>query len=613
MTNMDIATFYLAHLALVLCLVLLYATMRKGQRSHIQTTFYVIIGVMLVWNIGTLLEIYSRLSSDSGESNMLFVNICYFGICFAPIAILLLGKAISQSYLTLRLRYAALLIVPCVSMIVVITNPLHGLFFEHFSVYSSNAVYGPYFIFHSIYSYGCILAGILYMVSFSMKNSGIFSLQSFFVLLGVLVPLTANVLFSFNIIDLPFSINASMFTIALLCFAIAFYKYDFLKVAPIAVHSVVNLISDGYLVADNRWNIVASNKAMLRILPDEEAFPQNSSLERLINKYCDECTYASFLKLQAQAVAEKRTVATEYASRNNRWFTVEITPIFRRHELIGTIILLKDITQAKRDLETIRETQAIMVERERLVFLGQLIGGIAHNLKTPILSISGAIEGLSDLTKEYHESVPDPSVTEEDHREIAREMFVWLDKIKDHIAYISDVISTVKGQAVQFNRSEIVTFTLDEFLKRVDLLMKNELKKAGCTLRTFIEVDTLSEIAGDISTLVQIFDNLILNAIYSYEGKPGFIDLAVNGDEDKFVFSVTDYGAGIAPAVQARLFKEMVTTKGKNGTGLGLYLSNSTIKGHFNGQLTFTSELGRGSAFTITIPRHQPPPDAEAS
>ena len=51
-----------------------------------------------------------------------------------------------------------------------------------------------------------------------------------------------------------------------------------------------------------------------------------------------------------------------------------------------------------------------------------------------------------------------------------------------------------------------------------------------------------------------------------------------------------------------KLFKEMVTTKGKNGTGLGLYMSYSTIKGKFGGDINFTSEENVGTTFTITIP-----------
>ena len=54
--------------------------------------------------------------------------------------------------------------------------------------------------------------------------------------------------------------------------------------------------------------------------------------------------------------------------------------------------------------------------------------------------------------------------------------------------------------------------------------------------------------------------------------------------------------------VQEKLFKEMITTKGKNGTGLGLFMSYSNVKAHFNGSITFKSELNNGTTFSVILP-----------
>jgi len=605
MRMMDMVTFVITHLSFVFCIALFFLTLRESKRSYIHIAFYFLILVMFIWNLGTLLDMYYQFIY--GVSNMLFICISYLGICFSPIAVLFLGKTLSKPYLALKPAYALLLFVPCVSMVLLCTNSYHHLFFVNFSIYAEELLYGPYYYFHFAYSYACLLVGIIYLISFSIKSAGIFSRQSLLVLLGILVPLLANVLYSFNLLYLTFNIKASMFTIALLCLAIAFYKYDFLKVPPVALHNIVDLISDGYLVIDVWYNVVDYNKAMLHLVNDGKPLPQKMSLETLMEKYCAEDTYADFLKLQAQAAQAKSTILVEYESPGGKFYAVEITPVYIKRVLVGTVIMLKNITRAKRDLETIKETQATMMERERLAFLGQLIGGIAHNLKTPILSISGGVEGLLDLVTEYEESISDASVTEEDHREIVQEMYSWIDKIKTHCTYISDMVSSVKGQAIQLNPNDIDTFAIDELLKHVDLLMKNELKKSSCTLRVHINTNPFSQITGNLNSLVQVFNNLIANAIDAYDGKLGFIDLEVAEDEGKFVFSVTDYGKGMAPSLVARLFKEMVTTKGKHGTGLGLYLSYATIRGHFNGQLTVVSEVGQGTTFTIAIPKPREP------
>ena len=120
-------------------------------------------------------------------------------------------------------------------------------------------------------------------------------------------------------------------------------------------------------------------------------------------------------------------------------------------------------------LKQIQNNQNLLMERERLASLGQLIGGIAHNLKTPIMSISGTAEGLTDLIKEYDESIGDPEVTNDDHHAIAKDMSEWVSKLKSYTEYMSDVITAVKCQAVTLSENENITFDIDELIKRVNI------------------------------------------------------------------------------------------------------------------------------------------------
>ena len=71
---------------------------------------------------------------------------------------------------------------------------------------------------------------------------------------------------------------------------------------------------------------------------------------------------------------------------------------------------------------------------------------------------------------------------------------------------------------------------------------------------------------------------------------------------NNIVISVKDHGSGIPEDVQKKLFNEMITTKGHKGTGLGLFMSYSTIKGHFKGELSFTSKVNEGTTFYISLP-----------
>ena len=279
-------------------------------------------------------------------------------------------------------------------------------------------------------------------------------------------------------------------------------------------------------------------------------------------------------------------------------------PITSNDEIKDLVVAFNNVqTMTQMNIKQIHDNQDLLIERERLATLGQMIGGIAHNLKTPIMSISGAVEGLTDLITEYNNSIEDPEVTFNDHHEIANDMTEWINKIRNHLSYMSDIISAVKGQAVSFSETQISDFTIEELIKQVQILMKHELNNSLITLNISVNVDKKLILHGNINSLVQVINNMISNSIQAYEGTPNQnIDLIINKNEKDIIISVRDYGHGMSKEVKDKLFKEMITTKGKNGTGLGLFMSHSNIRAHFNGNITFESEINKGTTFNIIIP-----------
>ena len=279
-------------------------------------------------------------------------------------------------------------------------------------------------------------------------------------------------------------------------------------------------------------------------------------------------------------------------------------PVISNDELGDLCIAYNNIQNMNQEnLQKIKNSQDLLIERERLASLGQMIGGIAHNLKTPIMSISGATEGLSDLAKELDMSIGNPQVTEEDYHAIVKDINNWLDKIKTHTSYMSDVITAVKGQAVVFSEDQIYPFTVSELFSRVDILMKHELKNSITKLIIKNETSDNDLIHGNINSLVQIINNMISNSIQAYKNseKEMPINLSAKIDNNRIIISVQDFGPGISKNVQDRLFKEMITTKGKEGTGLGLFMSYSNIKAHFHGNMTFETS-SEGTTFYISLP-----------
>ena len=598
-------TTLIALIATTIINILLTVYLSKEKKNNqLKKIFIFSLSILIFWTIGLIMQI--TLSKPLNIEPIYFDYFIYIAICFIPVAVFFMGLIYANTKIEFKKRYLLLFVIPIISLIVLWTNDYHHLFYEHYSVDFKENVYGPYATIHNIYSYVLLALGIIYMLKFSIKNSGFFSKQSLLIVLGVSVPLVVNILGTFKIIPMSIYVTPITFTVTIICCAIAILKFQFLGVTPIALQKIVDRISDGYVVLDENNTITDFNKTFLDIFKlKAEDIRSKNFIKLLQSKEVNRQAIVKIDKSIEKANETETTVSFEqHFSEIKKYFKIEITPINSDNTSLGTLFLFKDITQHKEDMETIRNNQDILMERERLAGLGQLIGGIAHNLKTPIMSIAGATQGLENLIKEYDESIDDPLVNSQDHHDIAKDMEEWIPKIRAHLEYMSDIITTVKGQAVaSLSSDDSEEFTIAELVKRVNILMKHELKNAYIYLNILMKVDENTVIDGNVNVLVQVVNNIISNAIQAYDGKHDQnIQFEISQKENNMIFSITDFAGGLSKEVQDRLFKEMVTTKGKNGTGLGLYMSYSNIKAHFGGDITYKTEEGKGTTFNIVIP-----------
>jgi len=123
--------------------------------------------------------------------------------------------------------------------------------------------------------------------------------------------------------------------------------------------------------------------------------------------------------------------------------------------------------------------------------------------------------------------------------------------------------------------------------------MSHEIKFWNCEMNVELKVSGDTSIRGEINNMTQVMNNIITNAIEAYNGKGGKIDLIFSKKGHNLEITVRDYGCGIPESVKSKLFKEMVTTKGSKGTGIGVYMAYSTIKGKFGGTMTIDSKEGK--------------------
>ena len=594
--------FYTIALAVcnILLGILLIIVVNTKRKKAVHTAFAFVVLCLMICCLG---QYASLVFADAWHLEPVYFDyFVYIGTCFLPVAFLFFSISFAKTKFKFKKPYLLLFIIPITTLLVIWTNDYHHLFYVVYNVTTADTVFGPYFYVHSVYSYALLFISLIYLIRYTIKNSGFFSKQSILILIGSLIPICINFV---GVLGIPMTIYLTpiSFTISALFFALAMIKFRFLSVTPIALQNIVDKMSDGYIVIDEENLIVDFNKPIVDFLRIKKDNFRNKDFFAYETKHIQKKDLDTIRKYVDLSRKSSKTYSLQIKLiKSQKYFNVEITSMFSDNLLLGTLILFKDTTQHILDMEQIQNNQSLLMERERLASLGQLIGGIAHNLKTPIMSISGATEGLTDLIKEYDESIGDPEVTNEDHHAIAKDMSEWVDKIKTHTAYMSDVITAVKGQAVTLSENENITFDIDELVKRVDILMKHELKNALITLNISINTDKNTALHGDITSLVQVINNMISNSIQAYNGKPNeSIELIVNKEKNNLVISVKDHGCGLPEEVKKKLFKEMITTKGKNGTGLGLFMSYSTIRAHFNGDITFESNT-KGTTFNIIIP-----------
>lgn len=601
---MSLFTFITLIITCIIINIGLVFSLNNKGKSQLKTLSSLIFILLLIWIISLILQ--STFAKKLNINPIKFDYFTYIGVCFLPVIFLLFSIAFSKTKFKFTKKYLLLFIIPVLSLILLWTNNAHHLFYKVYSTNLNENVYGNLFYIHAIYTFVLYLITFYILIKYSVKNSGLFSKQALLIIIGCIISVTVNLLGFFTIVPMSIYVTPVTFALTSIFITLAISKFDFLKVAPIALQRIVDRMSDGYIIVNGDNYITDFNKTFLDLFSLKPSEVRNVYIGDLLDRLSNSKNKnEDFLNLISSTKNNNNTVNIErHFTQIKKYFNIEINSIRNKNSYLGTLILFKDITQHKEDVKTIKDNQDILVERERLATLGQMIGGIAHNLKTPIMSISGATEGILDLINEYRSSIGDPEVTVSDHKEIANDMEEWIKKIQTHLSYMSDVITTVKGQAVAFSDNTTFTsFTIDDFIRQVNILMKHELSHSLVELEETLEVPLNTVVKGNVNSLVQVANNIISNAIQAYNGTPNQkVVLNIYSKDNLLVIKVQDFAGGIPDSVKSKLFKEMTTTKGKNGTGLGLFMSYSNIRAHFNGNIRFETRKGKGTSFYIEIP-----------
>jgi PAS domain S-box-containing protein len=325
---------------------------------------------------------------------------------------------------------------------------------------------------------------------------------------------------------------------------------------------------------DERYTFVSSRiKDLLGYQPDDLLKKKISDLEdhspELASLYHD---VASSKQIFASA---------EYGARHRdaSWRTMRASAsqLFDAEaKLSGVIISVRDITVEKK-------LEQQVVQSERLAAMGQMIGGVAHELNNPLTSILGVSELLQD--KETDESARKQLIMLQQQARRAAE-------IVQNLTYFARPPAPGKST---INMAEVVERTLN--------LHAYSLRKNNITV-DFLRDLNLPHALGDPHQLMQVFLNLIVNAEQAIrEARDrGTIRIRLGRTESSVWVSFQDDGAGIPPQTLRSIFDPFYTTKRPGrGTGLGLSICKAVMKEH-NGSVEAANAPGGGAIFTVALP-----------
>jgi signal transduction histidine kinase len=284
--------------------------------------------------------------------------------------------------------------------------------------------------------------------------------------------------------------------------------------------------------------------------------------------------------------------------------------------------------QVSQALQKLQQTQAQLVQQEKMSSLGQLVAGVAHEINNPVNFIDGNItyatsyiQDLLALLALYQEYYPDPQQPIKDLTQkielpfIIEDLLKILSSMQLGTSRIKQIVLSLRNFS-RLDEAEIKPVDLHSGLDNTLIILKSRLKASGHhpAVKILRDYGALPLVECHPGQLNQVFMNILSNAIDAVEDQDepaihlqtAFITAPAATDSLEYPYvevRIQDNGSGMAPEIQKKIFDPFYTTKpvGK-GTGLGLSISYQIVVDEHHGNLICHSEVGRGTEFIVQIP-----------
>lgn len=337
--------------------------------------------------------------------------------------------------------------------------------------------------------------------------------------------------------------------------------------------AIVNSVVSGVFTLDEDGTIRTANPAASRILASNgepllgrplcELFESDGGLCEHVARVLENGMPVAGGEVEAMAVGGRRLWLASHVSRL----------VDADGETLGAVVTIEDQTEVKALTEQ-------LIRTDRLAALGELVAGIAHEIRNPLAIIKGSLQVYGDT----------PSVSDE-FRELSDIVDQEIDRLDKVIKALLDFGRPAPAKMEPVDVARILGETVT--------LTSKYAEQQGVDLRVDI-AEGLPQIVADGDQIKQVLVNLISNAVQSMPDG-GEVLLSTQPDAPDMVsFEVSDTGTGIARAELGKVFDPFHTTK-EDGTGLGLTIVHRIVDEH-HGRIKVDSEQGRGTSVKVSFP-----------
>lgn len=560
---------------------------RQRAASALWTTLGLLAAAVSWYAAGYVVEI---LAADL-PAKTFWAKLQYLGL--APLPSLYLAFALQFAglgRLLTRRNVAVLAAVPAVTALLAFTNEWHRLIWVQIALQEIGSavlfvpIRGPAFWAFCAVGYGLMLVAIGLLASAVLQSPRPYRQQGLLILTAILIPVLSNLGYGLGITPVRYlNPTAIAFSLWVALVTVAIVRYGFPDLLPVARQALFDHLPDGVLVLDAAGRVIDLNPALATALQleAEDVIGQPAGVAL--------ASCPAFLACLREGGDAEIEIQLGEGLAERHCIAVGVPMTESDGRLAGRLALLRDVTSLK-------QLEAQYRQAQKMEIIGRLAGGVAHDFNNLLTAITGCASLARDTLPPDHAGREDMS----------------------RILQATERGAQLTRQLLAFARAQEISpraLNLNSLLQGVEEMLPCAI---GDDIRLEVAASLeLGLVRGDPDQLAQVIANLAINAIDAmpagglltietanstiarHQARPDH-DLVPG---EYVTLAISDTGTGMSGEVQARLFEPFFTTKGPDrGTGLGLATAFGIVKQH-GGTIIVASEAGRGSTFTVYLPR----------